>query len=157
MELLFIRHAKAIDRIEWDGDDLLRPLSEEGIKKAREFFKKLPKIYQIEVIISSKATRAIQTAELLKEVYPNVKYFETSKLNPGADPLAYEQIVEKFRGYGNIAMVGHEPDIGLAVASLLGCEELPIKIRKASVTHLSGEETFELHSMIYPKLLKGVE
>ncbi len=156
MEILFIRHAKAIEREEWIGPDLLRPLSEEGIKKAREFFAKLPKIYQIEVIISSKASRAIQTAELLKEVYPNVKYFETSSINPGATPLAYEQLIEKFRGYGHIALIGHEPDISYAVANLLGCEDLPIKIRKASVTHLNGEETFELHSLIYPKLLKGV-
>ncbi len=156
MEILFIRHAKAIEREEWIGADLLRPLSEDGIKKAKEFFAKLPKIYQIEVIISSKASRAIQTAELLKEVYPNVKYFETSSINPGATPLAYEQLIEKFRSYGHIALIGHQPDISYAVASLLGCEDLPIKIRKASVTHLSGEETFELHSMIYPKLLKGV-
>ncbi len=156
MEILFIRHAKAIEREEWIGADLLRPLSEDGIKKAKEFFAKLPKIYQIEVIISSKASRSIQTAELLKEVYPNVKYFETSSINPGATPLAYEQLIEKFRSYGHIALIGHQPDISYAVASLLGCEDLPIKIRKASVTHLSGEETFELHSMIYPKLLKGV-
>lgn len=156
MRLLFVRHAKALSRDEWNGDDLLRPLSEEGRKKARDFFAKLPHIYPIDVIVSSKALRASQTAQLLKEFYPNAKYFETSRLNPGATPLAYEAMIEKFRGYQNVAFVGHEPDISLAVGNLIGCEEAHMKIKKASVTELVGDDIFELVSMIYPKLLKRV-
>ncbi len=156
MQILFIRHAKAVSRDEWDQDDLLRPLDEHGAKKARKFFSKLPKIYPIDIIISSKATRAVQTAQILREFYSNCKYFETSKLNPGASPLAFEQLIEKFRSYTNIAFVGHEPDLGMAIGHFLGCEELPIKIRKASVTQLLGDDIFELSSMIYPNLLKGL-
>ena len=156
MRVLFIRHAKALQRDDWKDDDLLRPLSNEGIKKARHLFSKLPHIYPIDVIVSSKALRATQTAQLLKEFYPNAKYFETSRLNPGATPLTYESMIEKFRGYQNVAFVGHEPDISLAVGNLIGCEEAYIKIKKASVTELVGDDIFELVGMIYPKLLKRV-
>ena len=157
MRLLFIRHAKALDRKEWKGDDLLRPLSPAGIKKAREFFSKLPKIYTIDIILSSKATRAIQTADILKEFYPNSKYFETSKLNPGAKPLNFEELIEKFRSYENVAFIGHEPDFSYAIAHLVGCEELSIKIRKASVVELIGEDIFELAGMLYPKMLRKLQ
>jgi len=155
--VLFIRHAKALDRDEWEQDDLLRPLSEEGIAKAREFFAKLPKIYDIDIIISSKATRAVETAKLLETNYPNVKYFETSRLNPGATPLDIEFLIDKFRGYDNIALIGHEPDFSFAIAHLVGCENLQIRIKKASVTELVGEENFELAGIIYPRMLRKLE
>ncbi|BCD61961.1 phosphohistidine phosphatase [Nitratiruptor sp. YY08-26] len=154
MRILLIRHAKALSREEWDEDDILRPLSEDGIKKAREFFAKLPKIYPIEVIITSKATRAMQTAKLLQEFYPNSKYFETARLNPGASPLRYEEVIEKFHCYENIALVGHEPDISYAVSHFSGCDLMQIHIKKASVTELVGEESYTLTGLIYPKMLK---
>ncbi len=156
MRILFVRHAKALEREEWNDDDLLRPLSDEGREKARSFFTKLPEIYPIDVIVSSKAVRAVQTAELLKEVYPNAKYFETSKLNPGASPIAFEEMIEKFRGYENVALVGHEPDISLAVAHFSGCDELHIKVRKAGIIEMRGEEYFTLQSILYPKLLRSL-
>ncbi len=154
MKILFVRHAKALDRSEWHEDDLLRPLSQEGIKQAKEFFAKLPKIYSIEAIISSKATRAIQTAEILKEFFPAAKYFETSRLNPGASPLSFEELIDKFRCYETIAFVGHEPDFSFAIGHLVGCEDMSIRVRKAGVVELRGDEAYELNAIIYPKLLK---
>lgn len=156
MRILFIRHAKALERAEWNSDDLLRPLSEEGRDKARSFFNKLPEIYPIDVIVSSKAVRATQTAAILTEIYPNAKYFETSKLNPGATPIAFEEMIEKFRGYENVALVGHEPDISIAVAHLSGCDELHLKVRKAGIIEMEGEEYFTLCGMLYPKLLRNL-
>ncbi|BAF70256.1 SixA phosphatase family protein [Nitratiruptor sp. SB155-2] len=157
MQLLFIRHAKALSREEWQEDDLLRPLSKDGIKKAKLFFKKFPLMFQIDVIVSSKAVRAVQTAKLLQEVYPNAKYYETSRLNPGATPLKYEEMIERFRSYQNVAFIGHEPDISQTISHLIGCEEANILIKKGSVTQLQGDHIFELTGMIYPKLLRNLE
>ncbi len=156
MRVLFIRHAKALPRDEWIGSDLARPLSEDGIKKAKEFFSKLPKIYTIDMILSSKAKRAIQTADILKEFYPNVKYFETARLNPGATPIEIEMLIERFHCYENIALIGHEPDFTLAISHLSGCEMMHIRIKKASVVCLEGEEYFALSSILYPKLLRNL-
>ncbi len=154
MRVLLIRHAKALSRQEWEQEDLLRPLSEEGVKKAREFFAKLPEIYPIDVIISSKATRSIQTAQILQEFYPNSKYFETARLNPGATPLRYEEVIEKFHCYDNIALIGHEPDISYTISHFVGCDAMHLRIKKASVTELVGEEYFTLAGIIYPKMLR---
>ncbi|NPA04136.1 MAG: phosphohistidine phosphatase [Epsilonproteobacteria bacterium] len=157
MRLLFIRHAKAIEREKWEEDDLLRPLTQKGEEKAREFFSKLPKMYDIDVIISSKATRSIQTANILKEFYPNVKYFETSKINPGAKVIDFEELIDKFFGYDTVAFIGHEPDFSLAISSLIGCFQMGIKIRKAGLVELRGEEFYELNGMLYPKLLRNLK
>jgi len=154
MKVLFIRHAKAMDRNECKKDDLLRPLTPKGVEKAKEFFSKLPKIYDIEVIISSKATRAIQTADILKKFYPNVKYFETKKINPGAPFIAFEELIEKFNSYETIAFIGHEPDFSLAISHLVGCSQMGIRVRKAGLIELRGDEVYELNAILYPKLLK---
>jgi len=67
MKLLIIRHSLAIDISEWICHDLERPLVEKGIKRAKKFFKYISKIYpEIDFIITSKALRAKQTAEILK-------------------------------------------------------------------------------------------
>ncbi len=157
MRVLFIRHAKALSRSEWREDDLLRPLSEEGREKADRFFQKLPKIYPIECIITSKATRALQTAQILKEHYPSAKYHETDRLNPGADSEAFETVIKQFHSYSDIAIIGHEPDLSMAIGALIGCEYPDIKLKKASVAELRGEgEDFELLSLLYPKLLRNL-
>ncbi len=64
MPLYLVRHAKAGDREEWDGDDRLRPLSKPGRRQAEglvEVFKDLP----VEHIVSSPYLRCVQTVEPL--------------------------------------------------------------------------------------------
>ncbi len=156
MQILFIRHAKAVDRETFLGDDLQRPLSEDGIKKAREFFNKISKIFEIDVIITSKALRAVQTAKILLNFYPNAKYVETPLLNPGASILDIEKIIDDFKSYDHIALVGHEPDFSLAISHLIGCGSgTGIRLKKAGVAELHyDDEEFEMRSLLYPRLLK---
>ena len=159
MKLLFIRHAKALKREEWEENDLLRPLSEKGIKVSKEFFEKLSKIYDIDIIISSKATRAVQTAEILKTFYPNAVYTTSNLLNPGANLVDIEILIKEYEDFENIALVGHEPDISITVSKILGCRFLNIDVKKSSVIELEGEDINEMvfRSFIYPKLLKGLK
>jgi len=158
MEILFIRHAKAVERSHWKGSDLERPLTEEGIEKAKEFFEKIHSIYRIDVIITSKALRALETAKILLNYYPNAKYFETSRLNPGASVVEIEQIIDDFRSYEHIALVGHEPDLSLAISHLIGCPSgADVKMRKGGVAEVLYEDgEFQLSSLLYPKLLKAL-
>ncbi len=158
MKILFIRHAKALERSEWKEDDLLRPLSEEGIQKAKDFFACIRKLYKIDVIITSQATRALQTAKLLINYYPNAKYFETDRLSPGASIIDIEKVIDDFRGYEHIALIGHEPDFSLAIAHLIGCGSGGnIRLKKAGIAELLYEdEEFEMLSLLYPKLCRGV-
>ncbi len=64
MTIYIVRHAKAGKRSEWHDDDKLRPLSEKGWRQAEEIAKKLSSL-PISILISSPATRCIQTLEPL--------------------------------------------------------------------------------------------
>ncbi|HIE34657.1 MAG TPA: phosphohistidine phosphatase, partial [Campylobacterales bacterium] len=110
MKLLFLRHAKALNREEFMDDDLLRPLTNKGIKISKEFFKKISNIFDIDIIISSKATRAYQTAKILQQFYPNVPLKTTRLLNPGATFFDIKTIIDDHKEYEKIVLVGHEPD-----------------------------------------------
>jgi phosphohistidine phosphatase len=157
MKLLFVRHAKALERLEWMGDDMLRPLTEEGIKKARRFFGCIAPVYRIEAIATSKAVRAVQTAKILQEFYPEARYIETPDLNPGASILAIERTIARLEAFECVALVGHEPDFSLAVAHLIGCEHADIRLKKAGIAELAGDGGFELRGLLYPKLFEGTK
>ena len=58
--LVFLRHAKAIKRNEWDGEDMDRPLSNVGQEQAK-FLKRQFAMYKIEDIHTSDAYRCAST------------------------------------------------------------------------------------------------
>ncbi len=64
MPLLLIRHARAGERDEWEGDDSERPLDERGLKRAEELVERLQP-YPVEAILSSQARRCVETVEPL--------------------------------------------------------------------------------------------
>jgi broad specificity phosphatase PhoE len=61
-----VRHAKAGDREEWDGDDALRPLSKPGRRQAAGLVELLAPT-GIRRLVSSSAVRCVQTLEPLGE------------------------------------------------------------------------------------------
>jgi 8-oxo-dGTP diphosphatase len=61
-----VRHAKAGDREEWDGDDALRPLSKPGRRQAAGLAELLAAA-GIRRLVSSPAVRCVQTLEPLGE------------------------------------------------------------------------------------------
>ena len=135
MTLLFIRHSLAMEREEWTGHDFERPLTEKGIKRAKKFFKHIKKIYpEIDFIITSKAKKAKETAQILKHFYPDVTYEETSLLYPGADMVDLKQVINNKTGV--VAIVGHEPDLSNFVKELMYAPNLKLKLRKPSLIEM---------------------
>jgi len=66
-KLYLIRHGKASQQM---MPDIKRPLIEKGIKRTRKFAKKLKETcVQPDLIVSSPAVRAYQTAEILAEIF----------------------------------------------------------------------------------------
>ena len=64
MAIYVVRHAKAGDRGEWEGDDRLRPLTKSGDRQAEAlaaWLKKEP----IDAVLSSGYLRCVQTLEPL--------------------------------------------------------------------------------------------
>jgi 8-oxo-dGTP diphosphatase len=62
--ILFLRHAWAGDSSAWQGDDLVRPLDERGLRQARALVDALSG-YELRRIVTSPALRCVQTVEPL--------------------------------------------------------------------------------------------
>ena len=64
--VLLVRHARAGERDEWQGDDRARPLDELGWRQAEELVRLLSR-FDVEEIISANFDRCIQTVEPLSQ------------------------------------------------------------------------------------------
>lgn len=96
MPLYLVRHAKAGDREEWDGDDRLRPLSKPGRRQAEalvEVFKDLP----VEHVVSSPYLRCVQTVEPLA-TQRGLRIETTDALAEGAGIRPIFELMQRFRG-----------------------------------------------------------
>lgn len=96
MAAYLVRHAKAGDRDEWEGDDRLRPLTRSGRRQAEELAESL-KDKPIDKILSSPYVRCIQTVEPLAArrrlpVEPN------KDLEEGAGGDSVIRLMERFKG-----------------------------------------------------------
>ena len=122
MDLIIIRHAIAEDRDTWAEQgqpDEKRPLTKAGKKKMRQTVDGLTTIVRsIDVLGTSPLTRAKQTAEIVGKAY-DLKPEKVEGLIPDGtreDVLAWlrEQPEEQ-----TVAIVGHEPNLGLLTSWLL--------------------------------------
>jgi phosphohistidine phosphatase len=163
MKILFVRHARAETRAEFKGDDdLQRPLTPAGRKEARKAFKRIAEVYpKPEKIISSKAVRAIDTADILANAF-GVKGFEQSEeLNPGCDMGKITHVLAGLEKKAEwIAIVGHDPDFTELVSEITADGSLRIDFKKAAcvevdVTALNPLKG-ELKAMLPPKIMTAL-
>lgn len=155
--LLFIRHSIALERDEWSEDDLLRPLSKEGEEVAKAFFKEIAKIYgKTSLILSSKATRAIQTAELLGGALKESKIVYDSLLNPGCSFDDFKACIKKRGDTKSLFIVGHEPDFSEIVSSICSNSLIAMKLKKPSLVEIVLRDGFngEMITLVGPKIFK---
>lgn len=155
MKLLFVRHAIALERFEWEDDDILRPLSDEGRAVARDFLKEAVKAYpKTKTIITSKAVRALQTTEILQQFVKGADIKEESILNPGADFTDLKKIIDKYRNLEGIYIVGHEPDFSEMISALCSDTLVAMKLKKPSLAEVKLFEQYkgELRALLQPKI-----
>lgn len=133
MVVYFLRHADAEPDV---APDFNRQLTAKGLEQAEKVGKFLVRYGLLpEVIISSPVVRAWQTARIVAQKLGNAEVAEGRWLACGMDP---ETCLEELRPYTktpSILLVGHEPDFGDAISSLIGLPDpAGLKIRKASLT-----------------------
>jgi phosphohistidine phosphatase len=155
MKALFIRHAKAIDRISWLKDDMQRPLSDKGVSSAKYIFKAISKIYETpNVVFTSEAARCRETAHIFMKYFSGSALKSSPLLNPGADIEGIKSIFSQNIGLNFVVFIGHEPDLSEIVSELLGNKNMIIDFRKCAIAELEIDDgnTSSLKALIPPKL-----
>jgi phosphohistidine phosphatase len=119
MRLLVVRHAIAVPHGTPEVPEEERPLTPKGEKRFRVAAKGLARICRRpDVLLSSPLVRARQTADIAAGAWGKVEVTEADALAGGS----FEQIATAVEKYGDqlVAIFGHEPDVSMVVARLLG-------------------------------------
>ena len=123
MQLLVIRHGIAEDAEAFAAtgkDDSLRPLTRTGKRKMKAGAAGLLELVEeIDVLAASPLVRARQTASIVGKVYGDIHVDTVNALSPGSDPSALVDWLEEDASAGVVAIVGHEPHLGILVTWLM--------------------------------------
>ena len=159
-ELYLVRHAIADDRGPDWPDDSKRPLTEHGIARFKEVVAGLTEIdVELEEVFTSPLVRARQTAQLLAAGVrgkPSVRVLKA--LEPGHGPAAVLQQLAREIRKSQVALVGHEPDLGELAAHLVGASK-PLAFKKGGVCRIDVQVLPPRRSgilvwMLPPKILR---
>ena len=122
MRLLIIRHGPAKNPAEWEAegrDDRLRPLTPKGKKEVRRAAAGLVRLVpSLDVLATSPWTRAVQTAEIVAQEY-GCEIEEVEQLTSDHKPEDLTPWLRQQHQKEAVAVVGHEPHLGLLVGYLL--------------------------------------
>ncbi|HEY5899020.1 MAG TPA: histidine phosphatase family protein [Burkholderiales bacterium] len=134
MDLILWRHADAED----GSPDLARKLTKKGHKQAARvaqwLLERLPKDFEL---IASPAVRAQETAEAL-----GARIRTVERLAPGASVEAIVKAAGWPAAGGTVIVVGHQPDLGRALAYLVSGQASEWRLPKAGAWWLeSGHPT----------------
>ena len=145
MKVYLIRHGIAAERGTY-ADDEQRPLTDRGIKKTAKVAQRLLDLdITFDLILTSPLIRAYQTAEILQRssLSPNIEVF--APLKPKGkieDWLEWLRTWQIDRPSGNLALVGHQPDLGNWIEMLVwGTIKEQIVVKKAGVVGLQLPST----------------
>ena len=145
MDLILWRHADAED----GAPDLARKLTKQGHKQAEHVAKwlrhRLPKDFDL---ISSPAVRAQQTAEAL-----GVKINTVESLAPGATAEAILKAAGWPSREGCVIVVGHQPDLGRALAHLVSGHRSDWRVQKAGAWWLESGHPVLVKAVVSADLL----
>jgi phosphohistidine phosphatase len=148
MRVAVVRHAIAEDRESFAASgqpDELRPLTSRGRKKmyraAQGLHALLP---EVDLIATSPLLRAVATAEIVAAYYDASPIVQVPELAPGRSPRGVLGWMQANPSRDVIALVGHQPELGLLVGWLLCGREHPfLELKKGAVCLLEFPEIVE--------------
>jgi phosphohistidine phosphatase len=122
-EIYIMRHGIAAKEAD-DGssDDSKRKLTSEGREKMQEIAKGLKRLgVELDWIVSSTLARAVETAQIASaSLGPKVPFDSCRELGPGEPPEKLLAFLAKHPERKRILLVGHEPDLSMLAARLMG-------------------------------------
>ena len=147
MELFVIRHAIAEPLSKKNEfSDEKRVLSPEGRSRMREVLKGLVKLgVEVDLILTSPLARAYETAELIAASMGLSKkdIKQTENLSPGVPSELLFAEIKKHSGAESVALVGHQPDLGILVSKIIQSEggAFSIQLKKGGICCVNVTET----------------
>lgn len=160
MIVYLVRHAIAEERGPAWPDDRERPLTQKGITRFREIAVRLAiRGVGVGAIFSSPTIRTRQTAELLVPAWADVPIQFVEELAPGHTPASVAKALVDRAAHDAIALVGHEPDLGILAAWMIGATS-PLPFKKGGVARINCGDTIKagdgtLVWMVTPRLMLG--
>lgn len=144
MRLLVIRHGMAMDKEEFARTGLSddeRPLTPDGKRQVARVARGLRvMVPALDVLAPSPLVRAEQTAAIVARAYRMTTSRATRALDPDARPAALVRWLAGHSRADTVAVVGHEPHLGILVTWLLtGVRESRIALRKSGACLLELE------------------
>jgi phosphohistidine phosphatase len=163
MNLYLIRHAIAEESAR-SGRDADRALTDDGKERMRRAAEGLRAAgVRLELVLTSPYRRAVETAEIVAAALGGVECRELPELAAGAVPATVLAELSPYRKLEELALVGHQPDLGhLASQILTGSPDLcPIAFKKGSVACFEIETPRmpfrgELAWLLTPKHLRAL-
>jgi phosphohistidine phosphatase len=160
MQILLLRHARAVRRgaLGYPGDD--RPLTEQGVREITRASKGIARIVpDVDMIITSPLSRAVSTARIVRAAFGKevpLKIWK-SLLPDGETKRLFEELAS-LGTVERLMLVGHNPGMEAIAASLLGFTTPVVKFKKGSlcridVTGLPPTEPGHLIWHVTPKML----
>ena len=148
MQLLVIRHGIAEDpsTVATGQDDSGPPLSKEGRQMMKGVAAGLRELVEeIDVIGASPLLRAQQTAQIVAKTYNDLPVATVEDLLPESDPPALMTWLRQHSTVDVVAIVGHQPNLGLVVTWLMS----GVKTSRVALTK-GGTCLLEFSSSVSP-------
>jgi phosphohistidine phosphatase len=162
MRLLIVRHAIAVPHGTPEIPEDARPLTPRGKRRFRDAARGLARICgRPDVLLSSPLVRARQTADIAADAWGKVKVKEEPVLAGGSfEKIA--SVLDTHTGKKLVAIFGHEPDVSIVLARLLGTtasERLTFKKGAAALVDVPGRmaDGGALIWYLPPRVLRRIE
>jgi phosphohistidine phosphatase len=144
MNIYLIRHgdAETISSAKSDFERKLTAKGKESMKKAAHDWKKI--IHSFDIIASSPLTRAVQTAEIIADVFNyHDKIITDKRITSGSMPDNLVDFLRLFK-VENIAIVGHEPDMSRNLSALVSSSGMYSEFKKGTIAKINYEGRIRL-------------
>lgn len=151
-EILLYRHAKAQKRAD-NMADFVRQLTSDGVRQASSVGRTLQQNNLLpDVILSSDAVRAVQTAEITKQyAKSDAEIEEMPELYEATTTTLLDVLSKQSNGYERVVLVGHNPALEEFLKTMLG-KETEMKAGCMAVLEANIEQWSELAQGMQLKL-----
>ena len=143
MNLYLIRHSIA-ENISLDKKDFDRELTSEGksvIAKTSQAWKNY--INQLDIVLSSPLTRAVQTAEIISSnLQTNQNLIKDNNLGTGSRTSDLIELLNSLE-YENVAVVGHQPDLSIHVNNFCGTGSFNLVFPPAALAKIEFDNSIK--------------